>query len=142
VFVHDIAAKTTRKVPNPGSKDNYYGSLTPEGNLYFGHAAGSCGQFVKIERWVIGDPGDPVVVAALPAHIDLGIGLSAFTKADMHTDVYFDRADCRTRFSADVFVIHDAETAARALRGSGGDGGASRRLSMADAQPRRGPSGV
>ena len=39
------------------------------------------------------------------------IASGSVIKPDLHTDVYFDRFDCRRRFRPDVFVIRDADTA-------------------------------
>jgi hypothetical protein len=134
VFVYDVALDDTMKAPNPGDKHNYESSLTNDGDLYFGHSGNGCGRYVKIERWTIGDPPDPVVVASLPLHIELAYSISAFTKADLHTDVYFDRFDCRLRFNADEYVIHDAETARHVMRETRAHATA-KHLFLGDARP-------
>lgn len=139
VFVYDIAAKDTVKVPNPQSKQIYDGSVTSGGDVYYARSGNGCGANVSIMRWKIGDPaGDAVVVSDLPNHIEITDPLWAFTKADMHTDVYFGRFDCR-HGKADIYVVHDAETASRTV-GTGsvtpGVSGA-KRLQMTGASPKR-----
>lgn len=138
VFVYDIAAKNTFKVPNPQSRHLYDGSVTSAGDVYYARSGDGCGANVSIMRWTIGDPsGDAVLVSDLPNRIEVSDRLSAFTKTDAHTDVYFARFDCR-RGKADIYVVRDAETASRTThRGSATSAvSGAKHLHMTGASPR------
>ena len=109
-YVYDIGTQDQFTVPHQQGKHEYYGSVTGGDEVYFVRSGNACGRNVRIFRWSIGDPS-VVLVHPLPAHIDVAYHVGTAIKPDMHTDVYFDRFDCRRRFRPDVFVIRDADAA-------------------------------
>ncbi len=109
-YVYDIGTQDQFTVPHQQGKHEYYGSVTADDVVYFARSGNACGRSVRIFRWTIGDPS-VVLVHALPAHLDVAYRLGSVVKLDTHTDVYFDRFDCRRRFRPDIFVVRDADTA-------------------------------
>jgi hypothetical protein len=91
VFVYDIAAGTTTKVPNPKAKCQYAPSVDTTGTVYFARSGFGCAKNVVLRRFPVGGP--PVTVMPLGDNLDLS-QTYAVDNGDGTTDVYFDPANC------------------------------------------------
>ncbi len=102
VQMHDIAAATTAKIPNPG-RQQYAPSVTSDGTVYFIRSGRGCGNSVQLVRRPLGGPSK--VIAAVGAGRDVQATF-ALENGDGTTTVYFDRVRCATR-AWDVFRVVD-----------------------------------
>jgi hypothetical protein len=110
-WFYDIAGDTTKKVPNPNDKVQYFPAVSGStGDLYFVQSAFACGAHLKIMRW---DPagGPASVVSTQPPGYDVYLGPNVFDDTGGHQDVYVDRQRCGGKYYADIYVINDADTA-------------------------------
>jgi hypothetical protein len=109
------------RVPNPLSKEQYSDSVaTDSGSIYYARGTDACGQNVKLMRFDIGST-DPVVVSSVPSKFEIW-STWAFTDSTGADQVYFRRGDCnagRYQYYSDIYVTHDADTAASAQVGGG-----------------------
>jgi hypothetical protein len=99
------------KVPNPNDRYNYRGAVTSDGTVYYARSALGCGNNVRIYRWSVTAPADPVLINALPDGKDIAGRVFAFNDGSS-TTVYFDRLSCRSGAS-DIYRLDDADTARR-----------------------------
>jgi len=91
VFVHDIAADLTRRVPNRNGKCQYAPSVDPSGTVYFGRSGLGCGVNPAIMRYPVG--GNVQRVERLTDGTDFANSF-AVDNGDGTTTVYFDPARC------------------------------------------------
>jgi hypothetical protein len=111
VYVFDTDTGIKRKVPNPGPRNQYNGSVTEDGHVYFLRAGRTCGLNARVMRWTI-DGGASEEIYGFPEGYDGGLRTYVVEKEDGHDDLYFDRVNCDDpRFRANVYVIRDADLA-------------------------------
>lgn len=91
VFVHDIAADKTSRVPNRNSKCQYAPSVDPSGTVYFGRSGFGCGVNAAIMRYPVG--GNVQTVERLRDGTDLANSF-AVDNGDGTTTIYFDPGPC------------------------------------------------
>jgi hypothetical protein len=109
VFVYQISTRDRTKVPNPNDRYNYRGAVTADGTVYYARSARGCGNNVRIYRWSVAAPADPVLITALPDGKEIAGRVFAFNDGSS-TAVYFDRLSCRTGAS-DIYRLDNADTA-------------------------------
>jgi hypothetical protein len=109
VFVYQISTGDRTKVPNPNDRYNYRGAVTADGTAYYVRSAKGCGNNVRIYRWSVSAPADPVLINDLPDGKEIAGRLFAFNDGSS-TALYFDRLSCRSGAS-DIYRIDDADTA-------------------------------
>jgi hypothetical protein len=88
---------------------NYRGAVTADGTAYYVRSAKGCGNNVRIYRWSVSAPADPVLINDLPDGKEIAGRLFAFNDGSS-TALYFDRLSCRSGAS-DIYRIDDADTA-------------------------------
>ncbi|MGH3041034.1 MAG: hypothetical protein ACRDNG_04730 [Gaiellaceae bacterium] len=103
VFLYDIAARTTARIPNPGRRQQYDPSVTSDGTVYFVRSGRGCGAAVRLVRHPLGGPGR--VLASLGAGRD-SFHTYALENDDGTTTVLFERVRCSTR-AYDVLKLID-----------------------------------
>jgi hypothetical protein len=91
VFVHDIAADKTSRVPNRNGKCQYAPSVDASGTVYFGRSGFGCGANPAIMRYPVG--GNVQRVEALGAGTDFANSF-AVDNGDGTTTIYFDPGRC------------------------------------------------
>lgn len=91
VFVHDIAADKTSRVPNRNGRCQYAPSVDPSGTVYFGRSGFGCGAHAAIMRYPVG--GNVQRVEFLADGTDLANSF-AVDNGDGTTTIYFDPARC------------------------------------------------
>jgi hypothetical protein len=109
VFVYQISTGDRTKVPNPNDRYNYRGAVTADGTVYYARSALGCGHNVRIYRWSVTAPADPVLINALPDGKEIAGRVFAFNDGS-GTTVYFDRLSCRSGAS-DIYRLDNADTA-------------------------------
>ncbi|HXV33617.1 MAG TPA: hypothetical protein VD769_06375 [Gaiellaceae bacterium] len=103
VFLHDIAAGTTTRIPNPNRRQQYDPAVTSDGTVYFMRSGRGCGTSVRLVRHPLG--GTSRVLASLGAGRDSS-HTYALENDDGTTTVLFDRVRCTTR-ARDIFKVVD-----------------------------------
>jgi hypothetical protein len=102
VFLYDIAAGTTTRVPNPNGRQQYDPSVTSDGTVYFVRSGRGCGASVRLVRAPLGGPEAELA--------PLGAGRDSFhTFALEHSQgvsLFFESVRCSNR-STDVLRIVD-----------------------------------
>jgi hypothetical protein len=91
VFVHDVAAGTTARVPNPGEKCQYAPSVNQAGTVFYGRGGFTCGTRPSLLAYPIGGPAETLV--SLGRGRDFG-DTYAVDIGEEATDVYFDPGPC------------------------------------------------
>jgi Tol biopolymer transport system component len=91
VFLHDIAAETTTRVPNPSRNQQYSPSVTSDGTVYFAQSGRGCGASVRLVRQPL--TGSSKVLASLGSGRD-SFQTYALENGDGTTSVFFDRMRC------------------------------------------------
>ncbi|MEX2407035.1 MAG: hypothetical protein WD834_06820 [Actinomycetota bacterium] len=91
VFLHDIAADETTRVPNRNGKCQYAPSVDPSGTVYFGRSGFGCGVNAAIMRYPVG--GNVQRVERLSDGTDFANSF-AVDNGDGTTTIYFDPARC------------------------------------------------
>jgi VCBS repeat-containing protein len=91
VFVHDIAAGTTHRVPNANDKCQYAPSVDAAGTVYFARSGFGCGLNAAIWRYSVG--GNVERVETLADGQDL-LNTFAVDNGDGTTTVYLDPGRC------------------------------------------------
>jgi hypothetical protein len=91
VFVHDIAADKTSRVPNRNGQCQYAPSVDPSGTVYFGRSGFGCGAHAAIMRFPVG--GNVQRVERLSDGTDFANSF-AVDNGDGTTTIYFDPARC------------------------------------------------
>lgn len=91
VFVHDIAADSTTRVPNLNDKCQYAPSVDPIGTVYFARSGFGCGVNAAIMRYPVG--GNVQRVERLGDGTDLS-NTFAVDNGDGTTTVYLDPGRC------------------------------------------------
>jgi hypothetical protein len=109
VFAYQISTGERTKVPNPNDRYNYRGAVTADGSVYYARSAKGCGNNVRIYRWSVTAPADPVLINALPDGKEIAGRVFAFNDGSS-TAVYFDRLSCRSGAS-DIYRLDNADTA-------------------------------
>jgi hypothetical protein len=109
VFVYQISTGDRTKVPNPNDRYNYRGAVTADGTVYYARSALGCGNNVRIYRWSVTAPADPVLINALPDGKEIAGRVFVFNDGSS-TTVYFDRLSCRSG-NSDIYRLDDADTA-------------------------------
>ena len=102
VFLHDIAAGTTTRIPNPTGGNSTTPRSRDDGTVYFLRSGRGCGTSVRLVRHPLG--GHSRVLASLGAGRDSG-HTYALGNDDGTTTVFFDRVRCSTRARDIVKVI-------------------------------------
>jgi hypothetical protein len=102
VFLRDIAAGTTSRIPNPQGRQQYSPSVAGDGTVYFVQSGRGCGTSVRLVRHPLGGPS--TVIASLApgrdsfhTHVEDDGGGSSF---------YFERIRC-SNGAADIFRVVD-----------------------------------
>jgi hypothetical protein len=102
VFLRDIAAGTTSRIPNPQGRQRYSPSVAGDGTVYFVQSGRGCGTSVRLVRHPLGGPS--TVIASLApgrdsfhTHVEDDGGGSSF---------YFERIRC-SNGAADIFRVVD-----------------------------------
>ena len=110
VFLHQISANTTIKVPRPTTdrpRQQYAGGVSPDGDVYLVRSGPRCGERVRIVRYDTdrGDGTFGTIVASLPSGRDIAF---AFVREQFGgaRDVYYDRVNCSTG-KFDIFKVTD-----------------------------------
>ena len=103
VFLYDIAARTTTRIPNPGRRQQYGPSVTSDGTVYFVRSGRGCGASVRLVRHPLGGPSK--VLAAVGAGRD-SFNTYALENDDGTTTFFFDRVRCSTA-AFDVLKLID-----------------------------------
>jgi hypothetical protein len=93
VFLYDIAAGTTTRIPNPNRRQQYDPSVTSDGTVYFVRSGRGCGASVRLVRHPIGGPSK--VLATLGSGRD-SFHTYALENDDGTTSLFFDRVRCST----------------------------------------------
>jgi hypothetical protein len=93
VFLYDIAAGTTTRIPNPNRRQQYDPSVTSDGTVYFVRSGRGCGASVRLVRHPIGGPSK--VLATLGSGRD-SFHTYALENDDGTTGLFFDRVRCST----------------------------------------------
>jgi hypothetical protein len=93
VFLYDIAAGTTTRIPNPSRRQHYDPSVTSDGTVYFVRSGRGCGASVRLVRHPLGGPSR--VLAALGTGRD-SAHTYALENGNGTTSVFFDRVRCST----------------------------------------------
>jgi hypothetical protein len=89
VFIYDIAAKSTRKVPDV--RWEYAPSVSSGGSVFFGRSGSTCGAHAKLMRYRRGAGTKRLV--RLPVHYDFG-ATDPITAGNGTTYVYYDPNRC------------------------------------------------
>jgi hypothetical protein len=100
---YDIAAGTTKRIPNPNARQQYDPSVTGDGTVYFLRSGRGCGTSVRLVRYPVGGPSR--ALAPLRAGRDSS-HTYALANGDGTTTVLFDRVRCRTG-ARDIFEVVD-----------------------------------
>jgi hypothetical protein len=103
VFLYDIAAGTTTRIPNPGRRQQYDPSVTSDGTVYFVRSGRGCGASVRLVRHRLGGPSK--VLAPVGAGRD-SFHTYALENDDGTTSLFFDRVRCST-LAFDVLKLID-----------------------------------
>lgn len=103
VFLYDIAAGTTTRIPNPNRRQQYDPSVTSDGTVYFVRSGRGCGTSVRLVRHPLGGPSR--ALASLGAGRD-SFHTYALENDDGTTSLFFDRVRCRTG-AFDVLKVID-----------------------------------
>jgi hypothetical protein len=103
VFLYDIAAGSTAKIPNPSRRQQYDPSVTDDGTVYFLRSGRGCGNSVRLVRHPLGGPSR--VLASLGAGRDSG-HTYALENDDGTTTVLFDRVRC-SNGARDILKVVD-----------------------------------
>ena len=78
-WFYDIAGETTKKIPNPNDKLQYFPAVSAAtGDLYFVQSAFGCGLHTKIMQWNPVAGGAANVVSAQPRGVDVYLGPNVF----------------------------------------------------------------
>jgi hypothetical protein len=93
VFLYDIAAGTTTRIPNPDRRQQYSPSVTSDGTVYFMRSGRGCGTSVRLVRRPLGGPNR--VLAPLVMGRDSS-RTYALENDDGTVTVLFDRVRCST----------------------------------------------
>ncbi len=102
VFLHDIAAATTMKIPNP--RPCQYGpSVTDTGTVYLGQSGLRCGQAARLVRYPLGGPA--TVLISFRKGVDFQ-NTYAFTDGGGSTHVFYDRGFCNRDFGENLFDVY------------------------------------
>jgi hypothetical protein len=102
VFLHDVAAATTRRIPSAEGVWQYAPSVDAEGTMYFGRGALGCDENHQlIERQI---DGTESVIYTFAHGRDTSNSV-AVDNADGTTDVYFDRGSCRGPDFGDIVKL-------------------------------------
>jgi hypothetical protein len=98
VFLYDIAAATTTKIPNADTKrPHQYGpSVDADGTMYFGRSSNGCGKNAQLISREL--DGTETVLYEFQPNRDLDHSV-AVDNANNTTDVYFDRVSRRSCYS-------------------------------------------
>jgi hypothetical protein len=102
VFLRNIPAGTTKRIPNPGGKYQYNPGVSESGIVYFVRSGDACGKNVSLMR----KPrvGKATEVVQLPDGVDV-VSVSAVARGK-HTDVFYSRGRCKDELY-DVYKITD-----------------------------------
>ena len=102
VWVYDIAAGTTTKIPNEAGLWQYGPSVNADGTIYFGRSNLACGENAQVIQRLT--DGTETVIYELPAGRDFR-STYAVDNLDGTTDVYIDAGNCTGRDQADISVL-------------------------------------
>jgi hypothetical protein len=102
VWLYDITAATTTKIPSAEGVWQYGPSVDKAGTVYFGRSNFSCGENAElIERQI---DGTESLLYTLPIGMDFGFSV-AVDNADGTTDVYFDQGSCSAPDFGDILKL-------------------------------------
>jgi hypothetical protein len=93
-YRYDIAASTTRQIPNPRHLFYFAPSADLAGNVYLERSGRNCGNSARLMKWTAGG-GSPTTVYAFNRGTDL-TGTSVFDDNAGTVVVYVDLYDCPT----------------------------------------------
>jgi hypothetical protein len=103
VFVRDLEAEKTTKVPNPKAKCLFGSSVSNDGTVYYGLSGIGCGTSSHIMRYPVGGPVATLVT--FPEGVDFGTSFTLDRGAGK-VSVYYDRTDCDP-VQGDIYRIAD-----------------------------------
>ena len=103
VFLHDIAAGTTTRIPNPQGRQQYDPSVAGDGNVYFVRSGRGCGTSVRLVRHPLGGPS--TVIASLAAGRD-SFHTYVEDDGDGSASLYYERIRC-SNGASDIFRVVD-----------------------------------
>jgi hypothetical protein len=107
VFLYDISAATTTRIPSPDGKRPYqYGpSVDVAGTVYFGRSNSGCGENTHLVSRDL--DGTETVLYEFPAHLDFE-STYAVSNPNTTTDLYFDRGRCHQGvLSGNIWKLSD-----------------------------------
>ena len=93
VFLYDIAARTTTRIPNPDRRQQYDPSVTSDGTVYFVRSGRGCGTSVRLVRRPLGGPSRALAALALRSD---SFHTYALENENGTTTVFYDRVRCST----------------------------------------------
>jgi hypothetical protein len=104
VFLYDIAAGTTTKLPDTDEeRPSHYGpSVDADGTVYYGRSTLACGENAELIGRTL--DGTESVLYTFPTGRDFSFTF-ALDNADGTTDVFFDRARCRGSDFGDIWKL-------------------------------------
>jgi outer membrane protein assembly factor BamB len=104
VFLYDIAAATTTKIPktDPDRAVLYGPSVDSDGTVYFGRSSPACGKNAQLVSLQL--DGTETVLYEFPLNRDFQFSV-AVDNSNNTTDVYFDRANCRSDDFGDIVKL-------------------------------------
>jgi Tol biopolymer transport system component len=103
VFLYDIPAGTTTRIPKPDRRQQYDPSVTADGTVYFVRSGRGCGTSARLVRHPLGGPSK--VLASLGAGRD-SFHTYALASHNGTASVFFSRVRCSTS-AWDVMKIVD-----------------------------------
>ena len=102
VWLYDIAASTTTKIPNADQVWQYGVSVNKDGTVYFGRSNLECGEDAEVIQRLI--DGTESSLYTFPTGRDFSFSV-AVDNVDGTTDVYFDSGKCRGKDFGDIAVL-------------------------------------
>jgi outer membrane protein assembly factor BamB len=102
VFLYDVAAAATTKIPNVPGQWHYGPSVNAEGTMYFGRSNFGCGENAEIISRTLDGTGS--VLYTFRTGRDFSFSIAVDNDVDT-TDVYFDRGSCRGSDFGDILKL-------------------------------------
>jgi len=106
VFLYDVAAATTTRIPSAEGIWQYGPSVDAGGTMYFGRTTQGCEENTQLIKRQL--DGTESVIYTFAHGRDFSFSV-AVDNADGTTDVYFDRGNCRGPDYGDILKLPDVE---------------------------------
>jgi hypothetical protein len=110
VYLYDIGAKTTTKIPNPSGSPQYYPAVTADGTVYFAASGSKCGASVKILREPLAS--SPTTIVNVSHGYDVQQSINVFTNPDTSVTLFYPRMACFGNYYSDIYTVANADTLA------------------------------